>query len=89
MSTPPPASPLYLQALMPAPEDRQNKLATDEEQKVMDGEAPSIESRQMDIQVGESPPESMETDEAGSQTETYENPFLKPPKRVKLKFSHQ
>lgn len=90
VQTPPPSSPLYLQALMPAPEDRQDNVAVDEEQKAIDGEVPLIESRRADVQVGESPVESMDTGEGSSQTETYENPFLKPPKRIKLKFlSHQ
>lgn len=90
MQTPPLSSPLYLQALMPAPEDRQDSIATDEEQKAVDGEVSLTESRQMDVQMGESPTESMDTGEGSSQTETYENPFLKPPKRIKLKFlSHQ
>ena len=90
--TPPPSSsPLYLQALMPAPEDGQDSIATDDDQKASDGGVPLIESRQVDIQVGESPAESMDTGgEGSSQTETYENPFLKPPKRIKLKLlSHQ
>ena len=88
---PPLSSPLYLQALMPAPEDSQDSITTDEEQKTSDGEVPLIESRQVDVQVGESPAESMDTGgDSGSQTETYENPFLKLPKRIKLKlFSHQ
>ena len=87
---PPLSSPLYLQALMPTPEDSQDSITTDEEQKTSDGEIPLIESRQVDVQVGESPSESMDTGGDGSsQTETYENPFLKPPKRIKLKlFSH-
>ena len=86
------SSPLYLQALMPAPEDSHDSIATEDDQiKASRGEAPLIESRQVDVQVGESPPESMDTGgEGGSQTEAYENPFLKPPKKIKLKFlSHQ
>ena len=85
-------SPLQLQALVPAPEDSHDSIATEDDQiKASRGEAPLIESRQVDVQVGESPPESMDTGgEGGSQTEAYENPFLKPPKKIKLKFlSHQ
>ena len=87
VETPPPSfAPLYLTALMPAPEDSQDTIATDEEQKTSTaGEAPLIEGR---LQVGESPTESMDTgpgSEGSPLTETYENPFLKPPKRVKLK----
>lgn len=68
---------------MPTPEDRQDSLATDDDQKGVDGEIPPMES-------GEAVVESMDTSESTSQTETYENPFLKPPKKVKLKiFSHQ
>lgn len=71
---------------MPAPEDSQDTIATDDDQKTSaTGEAPLIESR---LQVGEPPAESTDTGPGGEGsplTETYENPFLKPPKRVKLK----
>jgi hypothetical protein len=75
---------------MPAPEDSQDTTATDDDQKASAGEAPLIDSR---LQVGESPTESMDTgqgSEGSPQTDAYENPFLKPPKRIKLKLlSHQ
>ena len=83
--SPAPSSPLYLQALMPAPEDDHDSVATDGEQKPLDQESPVLDSTGAQAMEGESPPESMEVGESSSQMDSYENPFLKPPKRVKLK----
>ena len=83
VQSPSPSLPLYLQALMPSPEDGQDGLASEDDQKSMEQEGPLVE--QADSQVGDSPAESMELSEGATQSETFENPFLKPPKRIKLK----
>ena len=83
--SPPPSSPLYLQALMPSPEDAQDSVAADDSQKTLDQESPLVEGKLAMEQVGNSPAEPMDLGEGSTPAETYENPFLKPPKRIKLK----
>lgn len=85
VESPSSTTPLYLQALIPSPEDTQDGVAGDGDQKAITKESPSLEGRQADSQVGNPPAEPMELSEGTTQPETYENPFLKPPKRVKLK----
>ena len=70
---------------MPAPEDGHDSVVTDGEQKSLDQESPALDSTEAQAMEGESPPESMDVSESSSQTDSYENPFLKPPKKVKLK----
>ena len=85
MDTPSPGTPLYMQALMPSPEDSHDSVATDDEQRAVDQESPLVEGKQTAEVVGKSPPEPMDIGEGSTPAETYENPFLKPPKRIKLK----
>ena len=71
---------------MPSSEDSQEYGATDSEPKSLDQESPLLDSTGAQAVEGESPAESMELGEGSSQQQdAYENPFLKPPKRVKLK----
>lgn len=74
-----------MQALIPSPEDSQDSVATEDEQRAMDQESPLAEGKQSAELVGNPPPEPMDVGEGSTPAETYENPFLKPPKRIKLK----
>lgn len=73
---------------MPSPEDSLDSVAADDDQKSLEKESPLVEgAQQKEAQVGDPPEESMEicSSEGPAQAETFENPFLKPAKRVKLK----
>ena len=88
-SCPTPTAPLYLQALMPTPEDQIDTVASE---KLTNEENTSAEIDQSDSQEGNlNLKDSSAGDASGGPkdvqdtSETYENPFLKPAKRIKLK----
>ena len=84
VNNPSPSTPLYMQALMPSPEDSHDSVATDDDQRAVDQESPLVEGKQQTAElVGKSPPEPMDVGEGSIPAETYENPFLKPPRRIK------
>ena len=77
--------PVYLQSLMPTPEDQVDTIATE---KSANEESLSAENSQSDLQEGNSNETNVDTpgsSSIGTSSETYENPFLKPAKRIKLK----
>ena len=83
VQAPSPSSPLYLQALMPTPEDQADTIAS---RKLTSERDSSAGSSQSDSQEGNSN-DSSGDGAVSSLTlpEPYENPFLKPAKRIKLK----
>jgi len=83
VQAPSPSSPLYLQALMPTPEDQADTIAS---RKLASERDSSAGNSQSDSQEGNSN-DSSGDGAVSSLTlpEPYENPFLKPAKRIKLK----
>ena len=89
VANPIPTSPVYLQALMPAPDDKADKTTSVNTSDELHPSEESSQSQTDSLQSRESG--AMEDDEQSQtfvpeaeSTESYENPFLKPAKRVKL-----
>ena len=76
----PASEPAYLQALMPTPEDQADAVATD---KLTNQDNPSPEASQSDGSTSQ--PGGGDQASVGVSVDTFVNPFLKPPKRIKLR----
>ena len=80
---PSPSAPLYLQALMPTPEDQVDTIAAG---KLTNESDSSAENSQSDSQEGNSNDSTGDGAVASlTPPEPYENPFTKPAKRIKLR----
>ena len=86
VTTPSPTAPLYLQALVPNAEDQMDTIATE---KTTNEESTGVGIDQSELPEGDSnePMDMNDSSSVQNTAETYENPFLKPAKRIKLKYT--
>ncbi len=92
MRNPAPTTPLYLHALLPSPKDEVDTVANEKPANEDDTPDNSQSSSSQEAAQKSESEEAVGGERAlGTRdglpggSETYENPFLKPPKRMKLK----
>ena len=76
-------SPLYLEALMPTPEDATDPTASESAPDKSPSPPTSSHSRRLSSKSND--PGGMKEEKDFGAQDFFENPFLKPPKRIQLK----
>lgn len=84
VSCPPLTCPLYLQALMPTAEDAVDTVASEKLSEEKSTPSPTDPHSKLPTCPQLEQP-SVKTEGTAESQELYENPFLKPPKRIRLK----